>query len=219
MEGHRKYPKIPGPYKREGKNILWGQWSSDELKTLQNCNWKWYEKVDGTNIRICWDGYDVTIGGRTDRADIPDPIIEYLIDRLGVNLGEEIFEQNFGEIPAVIFGEGVGPTIQKPSYFGDYGFIGFDVAVGDNGWLPTQEAEEMIREQFDLDFAPFYGYDGLFNAIEMARLGIQSKIGLGLAEGIVGRPYPADTMRDRYGKRIICKVKTKDFYGKGVDNG
>ena len=57
-----EYTKIPNIFKREefGKNrLIEGDFSSDELEYLADNLWVWTEKVDGTNIRVIWDGHSV----------------------------------------------------------------------------------------------------------------------------------------------------------------
>lgn len=128
------YPKKPGPYSRnpETKKIEPGLWSNPQLQALDQPGlWIWTEKVDGTNIRVMWDGYKVSFGGRTDRANLPGPLLQYLEDTYGSDEAEEIFEQQFGLQRAVVFGEGYGPGIQKGGvYRDDVSFIGFDLWVG-----------------------------------------------------------------------------------------
>lgn len=110
-----KYPKIETCFQRslETKKLLDGVWRSDELQYLKDCEWIWTEKVDGTNIQIRWDGHRVEFGGRTERANIPQPLMDYLETTFGGEVNEEIFEQLFGETEVVLFGEGYGPKIQS----------------------------------------------------------------------------------------------------------
>ena len=35
---------------------------------LKDLKWQGFEKLDGTNVRIYWDGYRVSTHGRTDNA-------------------------------------------------------------------------------------------------------------------------------------------------------
>lgn len=92
------YPKIPGPYKRhtDGPNrnqLIEGEWTSPELEALKDLKWVWTEKIDGTNIRVHWDGHAVYFRGRTDRADIQPHLLTEL-ERL---FPEELFEQVFND--------------------------------------------------------------------------------------------------------------------------
>ena len=76
-----EYVKIPNIFKREefGKNrIIEGEYSTPELKYLAELPWAWSEKVDGTNVRIIWDGHRVSFGGRTDNAQIPSHLVNRL---------------------------------------------------------------------------------------------------------------------------------------------
>ena len=63
------YQKIPNIFLREAgekKRIVLGAYSSFELEALKDAEWVCYEKIDGTNIRVIWDGYRVSFAGRTD---------------------------------------------------------------------------------------------------------------------------------------------------------
>ena len=142
-----KYPKIETCFQRslETKKLLDGVWRSDELQYLKDCEWIWTEKVDGTNIQIRWDGHRVEFGGRTERANIPQPLMDYLETTFGGEVNEEIFEQLFGETEVVLFGEGYGPKIQSGGgYRKDVSFILFDVKIG-NFWLLRNKVEEIAK--------------------------------------------------------------------------
>lgn len=53
-----KYQKIQTIYKRdENKKVILGNFSRPEFEYLQNVNWRYTEKVDGTNIRIIFQPY------------------------------------------------------------------------------------------------------------------------------------------------------------------
>jgi len=74
----REYPKIYGPYLRhtEGPDrnkLIEGAWSRPEIGYLADFEWHFTEKVDGTNIRVHWDGHKVEFGGRTERAPTCTP--------------------------------------------------------------------------------------------------------------------------------------------------
>ena len=89
-----EYTKIPNIFKREtfGKNrLIDGEFSSEELKMLRNIDWEWTEKVDGTNVRVIWDGYRVSFAGRTDKAQIQNHLLTRLEELFGGTDKEEIF--------------------------------------------------------------------------------------------------------------------------------
>ena len=61
-----EYPKIDGPFVRDPKGkVILGQWRLPEFEYLKDNLWAWTEKIDGTNIRIGWDGEKVEFGGRS----------------------------------------------------------------------------------------------------------------------------------------------------------
>ena len=53
----KQYHKIQGLFKRGPDNkFIEGEWSLPEFEYLAKLNWTWTEKVDGTNMRVMWDG-------------------------------------------------------------------------------------------------------------------------------------------------------------------
>lgn len=204
------YPKIYGPYKRftEGprRNQLdIGNWTRPEFELLAQLPWVWTEKVDGTNVRVIWDGYKVTFGGRTDDAQMP----VFLLQVLQELFPETLLEQQFGANPAVLYGEGYGAKIQKGggNYRQDQSFVLFDVKVG-NWWL-TPESVTAVADSMSLDRVPIVLEDSVIAAIKMVSLGLESAWGSFQAEGLVGRPPMGIMARD--GDRLLMKIKRKDF--------
>ena len=63
------------------KRFIIGQYSTPELKYLKDNDWVFTEKVDGTNIRVMWDGKDIIYGGRSDDAQLQVNLI-YKLDEL-----------------------------------------------------------------------------------------------------------------------------------------
>ena len=206
-----QYVKIPNIYKREtyGNNkIIEGDYSTPELRLLSQIDWEWTEKVDGTNIRVIWDGHNVSFAGRTDKAQIPDHLLEKLEQLFGGTNKEEIFEQNFGEKEVILFGEGYGEKIQKGGgLYGPVNFILFDVTV--NGvWLDRSNAKN-VASAFNIDFVPFIGIGSLKKAVEYIKDHPKSLLKDDVMEGIVGRPMCE--LQDKNGNRIIVKIKCRDF--------
>lgn len=207
------YPKIQGPFKRHTEGELKNQldrtrWSHEAFETLQDVPWVWSEKVDGTNIRVGWDGYRVHFGGRTDKADIPKPLLAYLTQ----SFPEELFEQQFGEQSAILYGEGYGGKIQKGgNYRPDESFVLFDVRVG-KWWLKPEDTAD-VGQALGIDVVPTHMFKDftLNHAINtMTTLGWMSKLSGQMAEGLVG--VPVGGLLDRAGNRIQVKVKYVDFF-------
>ena len=211
----RKYHKIETIYSRDNegtKKLLPGVFRDPTIKFLQFNNWEWTEKVDGTNIRIYWDGHTVTFGGRTDNAQIPAPLVNRLNELFGGPVNEEIFEQCFGESEIILFGEGYGAGIQKGG--GNYisngvDFILFDVLWNEN-YQPRYMVEAIARS-FDVKVVPIVGTGNLNEAVAFIMGHPDSQIAEKPREmeGIVCRP--AVELRNRNGERIIVKIKYEDF--------
>lgn len=208
----REYPKIYGPYLRhtEGPNrnkLIEGEWSRPEIGYLAEFEWEFTEKVDGTNIRVHWDGHRVEFGGRTDRAQIRADLFAEL-QRL---FPEELFEQQFGSDIVTLYGEGYGAGIQKGggNYRATPGFVLFDVRVGD--WWLLRENVIDVGVKMGVDVVPLTLTGTIADAIAMVRGGLQSDWGAFTAEGLVG--VPTVGLLDRAGHRIMVKIKAADFHG------
>ena len=80
----KEYHKIQTVFHRDPdtkfKTLLEGRFSLPEFEYLQNNEWIFTEKVDGTNIRIIFDG-ELTFGGKTDRAQIPNQLVNKLVQQ------------------------------------------------------------------------------------------------------------------------------------------
>jgi hypothetical protein len=60
-----------------------------------------------------------------------------------------------------------------------------------------------------IDAVPYLGRMTLGQIVDLVRVPFLSKIGAAVAEGVVARPI--ETLFDKRMKRIIIKLKTKDF--------
>lgn len=206
-----EYVKIPNIFKREtfGKNkLIEGEYSSPELEYLKDAEWEFTEKIDGTNIRVCWDGYRVSFMGRTDKAQIPAHLLARLEELFGGESKEELFEQTFGNKEVILFGEGYGKKIQKGGeLYGDVNFRFFDVLV-DDYWL-LQNNVDCIAEIFEIETAPFMFRGTLEQGVQFIKTHPKSLLRDAEMEGIVGRPMVQ--MFNRTGERIMVKIKCRDF--------
>lgn len=213
-----EYTKITGPFERftePGPNrnkLIPGRWSCREFDVLQNAQWMFTEKVDGTNVRVFWDGHKPTFGGRTAEAQMPTKLLAILQEMFQ----EELLEQTFGGTQAILFGEGYGAGIQKGGvYRPDPSFVMFDVAVprvtGGYWWLERASVAD-IGFKMGVDVIPLV-YTGTLNeGIDIVRQGFRSTWnGNHVAEGLVG--IPTLGLLNRAGQRIIVKLKTKDLLG------
>lgn len=181
-------------------------------------NWLWTEKVDGTNMRLIWShaNRSIQVAGKTDAASLHP----HLIRACTLTASETVFASVFPERDVVVYGEGYGAGIQKGGgqYAPDKRFIAFDVFVADaahllGGWWLSPSGASDACGKLGLPFVPAVGggNGSLSWAVEAVRAGIPSIVAEGRCqmEGLVGRP--PTTMYDSRGKRIICKIKTRDF--------
>lgn len=206
-----EYNKIDTLYKRdmEGtKKLLEGEFRNPTVEFLKDNVWTFTEKVDGTNIRVYWDGHKVQFGGRTERAQIPSDLVNYLNSVFGTNEAEQIFEEKFGETEVILFGEGYGPKIQNGGlYRNDVSFIMFDVLIAGN-YQPRESVED-IAKAFGIDIVPIIFEGTIQEGVDFVKGHPDSTMGTAKMEGLVGRPKVE--MRDRCGKRVIVKIKWEDF--------
>jgi hypothetical protein len=206
-----EYHKINTMFKRnmEGdKKIVIGHWAIPELEYLKDNDWVFTEKVDGTNIRIYWDGKEVTFGGRTDNAQIPNGIINRLNDLFYSTPAKVRLRDVFPDGGVVLFGEGYGAKIQSGGKYKDFqDFVLFDVLVSDM-WLERHNVED-VATKLALDVVPVVGHGTLGQAIQLVQDGLKSEWGDFEAEGIVARPTVE--LRSRRGDRIVTKIKAVDF--------
>ena len=206
-----EYNKIDTLYKRDmegSKRLLDGEFRNPAVEFLKDNIWQFTEKVDGTNIRVYWDGHKVQFGGRTERAQIPAHLVNYLNDTFGTSEAEQIFEEKFSETEVILFGEGYGPKIQNGGlYRPDVSFILFDVLISGN-YQPRESIED-IAKAFGIDIVPIIFEGTIQEGVDFVKGHPKSTMGTAFMEGLVGRPKVE--MRDRCGKRIIVKIKWEDF--------
>lgn len=206
-----KYDKIETLYRRdmEGtKKLLEGEFRNPTVEFLKDNIWQFTEKIDGTNIRVFWDGHEVSFAGRTDKAQIPAFLLSYLTETFKTSEAEQIFEEKFGEIPVMLFGEGYGPKIQKGHlYRNDVSFILFDVFICDN--YQSRSTVEDIAKALGIDIVPIIFEGTIQEAVDFVKKNPNSTMGTAKMEGLVGRPKIE--LRDRCGNRVIVKIKYEDF--------
>jgi RNA ligase len=214
-----EYPKIETLFNRDPKTfIVTDEYRCPEFLAVKK--WHVTEKIDGTNVRvgIQADG-SLFIGGRTDNAQMPPRLLSYLQTTFPLDKLRACFPDWTEGTEIVLFGEGYGPGIQKSggNYRKDHpAFRLFDVHVTAKKplWL-EQESVVDIAAKLGIGIAPVYGFDTLEKCIEYVKEPRASFVsdednGVGICiEGIVARSVPI--MLDRFGNRIIFKLKHRDF--------
>lgn len=207
------YQKIQSIYLRDPetkyKTLLDGQYSLPEFKYLEKNNWIWTEKVNGTNIRVMWNGIDkhINFGGKADQSQVPVKLINVLRNLFSGS--KRLFEDKFKDMPVCFYGEGYGAGIQKGggNYSSNQDFVLFDIKIG-HWWLKRKDVED-LAEQFNLKVVPIFGKGTLRDAVFFVKQGFYSDWGKFQAEGLVLRPEIE--LKARSGARIITKIKYEDF--------
>ena len=206
-----EYHKIETLFERDEKTkkLIEGKYKNQTIEFLKDLKWQFTEKIDGTNIRVLWDGHKVTFAGRTDNAQIPAPLTNRLFELFGGEVNEQMFEQKFGETEVMLCGEGYGAKIQGCGslYKDSQDFILFDVMIASN-WQPRESVED-IANYFNLDVVPIVLEGTLQEGIDYVKTKPKSMIGKANSEGVVGKPIVE--LQDRCGKRVIVKIKVHDF--------
>ena len=103
---------------------------------------------------------------------------------------------------------GYGEKIQNGGlYCKGQDFILFDVIINDN--FQPRASIENIAEYFGIKVVPIVFEGNLQKGIDYVKTKPDSLIGTAKSEGLVGRPMVE--IQDRTGKRIIVKIKVRDF--------
>lgn len=210
----KEYPKVHSVWKRAQEKpcqILVGDFARPEFAYLEYVPWMATEKVDGTNVRVMWNGFDVTFGGKTDNAQMPVPLMRKLLELFG---DREKFKAQFPnephqQIEVCLYGEGFGGSIQKggATYGPDPRFALFDVKVG--AWWLERPAVEDVARGMGCDVVPIVATGIMRDLCRQAEVGVKSTYGDFIAEGLVMKPTV--TLMDRKGDRILAKIKTSDY--------
>lgn len=192
------------------KTLMEGRWALPEFELLKDIPWTWTEKIDGTNIRICWDGSTVQFQGKSDEAMMPTFLLKVLQKKFTPELLRSVFPEATN---ICLYGEGYGAKIQKGG--GNYlpdgtDFILFDCKI--EQWWLTRESLEDIAAKLGIAIVPVMGTGTLLEAVEFVRKGFKSTIARNHdydAEGLIMKP--AVELFNRQGARIVSKIKHRDF--------
>lgn len=210
----KKYTKIDTIFERDidgTKKLMEGKFRDKTVEFLKDNEWICTEKIDGMNIGIVWDGHTVSYQGRTERAQIPAALLDSLNECFGGSINEELFEQKFGEMQVILFGEGYGRRIQvKRGYKSKPKFILFDVYLPEQDLWLEREFIEDIAQTFNIEAVPIVMRTTLQEAVGFVKTKPKSVLNDDInMEGLVCKP--AVDLLSRVGKRLIVKIKVEDF--------
>lgn len=214
------YFKINSVYKRDPikvghtRNLIVGDFACEEFNNIKR--WRVDEKIDGTNVRINYRGGQVEFAGRTENAQIPAHLYNYLSKTFTVEKLDKTFprdnqeENNWPNL--TIFGEGYGPKIQEPmgsNYRSDVSFICFDIKIG-SWWMDRGHVRHLCSEM-GIDCVPEIGImsnEEIWEFVASKPLSKISKVPQ-MMEGVVCRPEPLLLFRNQ--NPLIFKLKCKDL--------
>lgn len=222
-----EYPKIATLYMRDHNRFVnVGKLTRPEFGNIKR--WSITEKIHGTNTRVTlYRNGTVAPGGKTDDAEIPDELLDYLTKMFTPEKMKATFWIDPADIPesATIYGEGYGPGIVPGSgaYRKDISFRLFDcLIIGKTGnwWLERDSLEDIARKLEikcvpslgTIDFLPVDAgeikYMFITHRDELVSIeedGLKDLI----PEGIIAKSE--QTLSNRKGERVMWKLKMKDF--------
>lgn len=227
-----EYPKIDTLYDRDERHrVIVGKLRRPEFAIIKR--YSVTEKLNGRNTRVSLfnNGLDgiVDYGGKTDEADMPPELLEYLRKTFTVEKMRAAFWIDPLKIPqrVTIYGEGYGPNMTHGSgiYRKDVSFRLFDCLV-DTWWLERANLEN-VAMKLEIKCVPILGIidflptdasqiERLFLdninrlvAVEESEGNKNNDIGNIRPEGIVAKSDPL--LFNRKGERVMWKLKIKDF--------
>lgn len=220
-----EYPKIETVFDRDPETFKVRPGVFRKPEYLLITNWLVTEKIDGTNVRVGIrmdrGGTEVSFGGRSENAQMPMFLLDFLGRTFTADRCTAAFDEAWGgeeePLEVTLFGEGYGPKIQKAGAgYRDAGpsFRLLDVRVG-NWWLNWADVDDVARK---LEVAtvpvlhPGCSFERALELIHNAST-VQEQEYTGeqvtAQEGIVARTDPL--LFDRHGHRVTWKLKGRDF--------
>jgi len=245
-----KYPKIETLFNRDPETfkVIEGDYRLEEFTLID----RWYvtEKIDGTNIRVIYyykhdlvspvylrvlskGGWRVDIRGRTNKAQIPSFLMDYLQRVFTIDKMKEAFPELEETDQVILYGEGYGAGINKKGqhvqindgkhYRLNPGIRLFDVWIGPagakrhtEGWWLEQGNVIDIASKLGLTVVPKLPVRLTEDIVRYVKEGESSLVAQFdsdnpnfLMEGIVARTEPL--LLRRNGQRLMFKLKRRDF--------
>ncbi len=208
-----KYGKIQTVWKRDEENngsILMGNYSKEEFAQVRS--WVLTEKIDGQCITVIITKDNIKIQGKSEKTQFNKahkPLLAYLNETITRESIDAIFDWDKADT-ITLYGEGYGPKIQSGGkYRKDQSFIMFDILI-DTVWLETEKVATYAY-LLGIDSVPVWGNGTVPNIMHLIQTKPKSAIeGANcVVEGFVCRSEPL--MLDRFGNRIMWKIKVRDF--------
>lgn len=211
----KKYPKLHCLWKREGEpyKAIVGEYLHPEFRAINL--WHVTEKLDGTNIRVIWDGVSVSFMGRNSSSIIPEYLESALIKLFPVSKLLDVFGSN----RVILYGEGIGPKIGP---FGSrYSYTNYIFALFDICFIPcegrcywgSQEVVNDIANDLGIHRAPYIGImsiDSIMSYMSKKPFSLLAEDVTLPIEGIVARSNPLMLYRFNH-EPIMFKLRLHDL--------
>lgn len=220
------YPKISTLFLREDAEkgrksfVIEKEYAYPEFKLIKE--WLVTEKIDGTNIKITISKDKIELGGKSDKAELPEFLEKKLHQIFDEHKGIKELQKDLDEeTKIVLFGEGYGfmkdKTIQKAGkFYGELNFILIDVVILKDRiyWQNWDKVKEFAEKLNLKTIAVVKEKATTEEAINLIKKGFQSILAKEndkemMAEGIVARTEPY--VYRKMGERVAFKLKYKDF--------
>jgi hypothetical protein len=209
------YPKIQTVWRRDAQTykVVPGEYSRPEFGMIDWNFWDITEKIDGMNVSFRYDSEmdSIVLRGRTQNTEFRGSWVQPLR-----NIRDHLYDgmRNIAHFHGLayltIFGEAYGPGIQNGGDYSDtVSFRAFDMQAED-AWLNAYEFEDNA-DKLHIETVPKITFAGRYDVEQFVQNGFKSWLGDGKqqAEGIVAKT--SIPLFDRRGRRLIWKLKTKDF--------
>lgn len=212
-----KYHKIETLYEFDlkTKKFKKGVFFNKTVELLKDYTWEFTEKVDGTNFRLNWDGYNASYAGRKDDSEFSKDQKNWIESNIFTPEIEQALEHMFKDRNVTIFGELHGKNINNGyGYSEDYQFKVFDISAPIAEKPITRkylirEVVNLISETLGFDTVPVVFEGTIDQAIEFVKNNKKSTFSDADLEGLVG--VPKGNLLDCNGERIIVKIKRRDI--------
>ncbi len=218
-----EYPKIDTLYDRDNNHfVIVGKLRRPEFGNIKR--WSLTEKINGRNTKVSlFNNGEVEYGGKTDDAEIPPSLMEFLRSTFTPDKMQSAFWLDPAKIPekVTVYGEGYGANTNAGSGIycknRDVSFRLFDCLI-DTWWLERKNLED-IAHKLGIRCVPLLNVidylptspaqiTSLFpnNSSVVAQ---EDAFNKAIPEGIIARTEPL--LFNRKGERVMWKLKFKDF--------
>lgn len=204
------YTKIQSPFKRNEKKHFLPEFTLMVFEYLYKVPWKVYEKIDGFNCQIHWDGENVRFSGKSNDTFFTEPQLTYL----KYKFTSETF--NILQLdPCYLFGEVIGPRCNGNRYnLAEPQFVLFDSYRQFTGCWQDDSFLAILGDAFEIWRSPMLFTDTLEHCVIEVQNQLPGHESILLpgrkSEGYILRPF-CELSANAHG-RVITKLKFNDKF-------